>query len=152
MTQAGIARNEYMLWSAHYTNTAHICSPSACGYPQADATQWTSTYQGVSLDASLCYGYFFATYPADPPISVEREMIVYDPENNAYLLSGGRLHKIQTADDLHIYLDGGVQNVNAGRLSAAEFTALQADFPAGQPDISATVPAIKFPTFTVTPA
>lgn len=66
MTKAGIARNRYMIWSAHYTGSAHICGPKTCGYPQADATQWTSSYQGVSLDASLCYGYFFAGPPAAP--------------------------------------------------------------------------------------
>jgi hypothetical protein len=66
MTQAGVARHEYLIWSAHYTEHPHICSPSACGYPQADATQWTSTYMGVSLDASLVYGYFFAGSPEPP--------------------------------------------------------------------------------------
>lgn len=64
MSAAGAARDEYMIWSAHYTATAHICGPSTCGSTvQADATQWTSTYEGVSLDASLCYGYFFAGPP-----------------------------------------------------------------------------------------
>jgi hypothetical protein len=67
MTQAGVGRHEYLIWSAHYTQHPHICSPSACGYPQADGTQWTSTYMGVSLDASLVYGYFFAEYPAPAP-------------------------------------------------------------------------------------
>lgn len=60
MSKADIARDAYMLWSAHYTQKAHICGPRTCGYPQADATQWTSAFDGASLDASLCYGYFFA--------------------------------------------------------------------------------------------
>lgn len=65
MTKEGVARDEYMLWSAHYTNSAHICGPKTCGSSvQADATQWTSSYKGVSLDASECYGYFFAGPPA----------------------------------------------------------------------------------------
>lgn len=65
MTAAGVKRDEYLLWSAHYTDQPHICGPATCGYPQADATQWTSTYKGVSLDASLCFGYFFAG-PGEP--------------------------------------------------------------------------------------
>lgn len=67
MTQAGVSRDRYMVWSAHYTGVAHICSPSACGYPQADATQWTSEYEGLALDASLCYGYFFTVGAPPPP-------------------------------------------------------------------------------------
>lgn len=64
MERAGIARDEYMLWSAHYTYQAHICGPKTCGAAvQADATQWTDRYLGVSLDASLCYGYFFSGPP-----------------------------------------------------------------------------------------
>lgn len=65
MTAAGIARGDYMIWSAHYTGKAHICGPKSCGSAvQADATQWTSSYQGVSLDCSQAYGYFFAGPPA----------------------------------------------------------------------------------------
>lgn len=61
MTSKGVARNEYMLWTAHYGKGEHICGPSTCKCPvQADATQWTSTFNGDSLDASLCYGYFFS--------------------------------------------------------------------------------------------
>jgi hypothetical protein len=61
MASAGIKRDTWLLWTAHYTDKAHICGPSTCGCPvQADATQYTSTFDGASLDASLCYGYFFA--------------------------------------------------------------------------------------------
>ena len=71
MTAAGIPRSEYMLWSAHYTNTAHICGPGTCGYPQADATQYTNKDNGANLDASQCYAYFFAgkdgVVPTAPP-------------------------------------------------------------------------------------
>jgi hypothetical protein len=69
MTAARIARDEYMVWSAHFTGEAHICSPEGCGYPQADATQWTDKYDGVRLDASLCYGYFFAGPPVVKPVA-----------------------------------------------------------------------------------
>lgn len=69
LTAAGIKRDEYMLWTAHYTDKAHICS-KACGFGdlQADATQWTDHYEGVSLDASLCFGYFFSGAPAVAPV------------------------------------------------------------------------------------
>lgn len=68
MTAAGVARDEYMIWSAHYTGSAHICGPKSCGCPvQCDATQWTSSADGVSLDESLCYGYFFAGAPTTAP-------------------------------------------------------------------------------------
>lgn len=60
LAAAGIRRDEYMIWSAHYTNKPHICAPGTCGYPQADATQWTSSADGASLDESLCFAYFFA--------------------------------------------------------------------------------------------
>ena len=68
MEKAGVKRSEYMLWSAHYTGKPHICGPKSCGAAvQADATQWTDKYDGVSLDASMCYGNFFSG-PADKPV------------------------------------------------------------------------------------
>lgn len=61
MSAAGIVRDTWMLWTAHYGKGEHICGPKTCGCPvQADATQWSSTFDGASLDASLCYGYFFS--------------------------------------------------------------------------------------------
>lgn len=64
MTKAGVKRGSYLYWSAHYGAGEHICGPKTCGAAvQADATQWTDTYLGVSLDASLCYGYFFEGPP-----------------------------------------------------------------------------------------
>lgn len=53
---AGVKRDQIRLWTAHYTNTAHICSP-ACGNgmtTSADATQWTENALGRNLDESLC--------------------------------------------------------------------------------------------------
>lgn len=66
LTAAGIPRSGYFVWSAHYTGEAHICSPKSCGYPSADATQYTDRFAGASLDGSMCYGYFFAGPPAEP--------------------------------------------------------------------------------------
>lgn len=61
LSAAGIPRSAYLLWSAHYTGEAHICGPATCGCSiQADATQWTNSYNGASVDASLAYGYFFS--------------------------------------------------------------------------------------------
>lgn len=65
LKKAGIGRDEYFIWSAHYTGKAHICSPKECGYPKADGTQWTSKAMGRSLDQSLMQDYIFATPPAD---------------------------------------------------------------------------------------
>lgn len=67
LTAAGIPRSGYMLWSAHYTMEAHICGPHSCGFPQADATQYTDRFAGVSLDGSMCYGYFFSGPPEPTP-------------------------------------------------------------------------------------
>lgn len=60
MSHAGISRASYFLWSAHTGAGEHICGPHTCGYPQADATQWTFTYLGRSLDASAVPEAFFS--------------------------------------------------------------------------------------------
>jgi hypothetical protein len=52
LAKNGISRAEIRLWTAHYTPTAHICTP-ACGYGMpttADGTQWRST---ATFDESL---------------------------------------------------------------------------------------------------
>lgn len=65
LTQAGVARDTFMLWTAHYQQGPHICGPHTCGCPvQADATQYADSADGVSLDESLCYAYFFDGPPA----------------------------------------------------------------------------------------
>lgn len=66
LAKAGIERDQYLLWSAHYTRNPHICSPDGCGYPQADATQWTNRAMGRSLDESLVNSYFFKSAPKPP--------------------------------------------------------------------------------------
>lgn len=58
LASGGVARNTYLLWSAHYTGRAHICSKDP--YPIADGTQWTSTALGKSLDESLVSDAFFS--------------------------------------------------------------------------------------------
>ncbi len=70
LTAAGMARDEYMYWSAHYTpDYPHICGPSTCRQgPQADATQWTDKFDGTDVDGSLCFAYFFS---GPPPLDRE---------------------------------------------------------------------------------
>jgi Putative peptidoglycan binding domain len=62
MTQAGIGRNSYRLWTAHYGVGSHLCGPSTCKEcnASADATQFTNTAQGKILDESVCLDTFFS--------------------------------------------------------------------------------------------
>lgn len=63
---AGIGAAEVLLWSAHYTGTAHICGPSSCRElgVTADGTQWTDkALGGRNLDQSLLAADFFGTAP-----------------------------------------------------------------------------------------
>ena len=52
LSAARIGRNEYRVWTAHYTYRAHI-------EPGSDATQYTDKALGRNLDASLCSPTFF---------------------------------------------------------------------------------------------
>jgi peptidoglycan hydrolase-like protein with peptidoglycan-binding domain len=63
LAASGIARNKYKYIAAHFIGS-HICGPHSCGYPQADATQFTETYLGRSLDATLCPANLFSWAPA----------------------------------------------------------------------------------------
>lgn len=64
LAAAGISRDKYLIWSAHFTGIPHICGPKTCGFPQADGTQYTDHALGRSLDESLMSEAFF---PTDPP-------------------------------------------------------------------------------------
>lgn len=64
----GIPRHSYRLWTAHYTNHSHICSP-ACGLgftDIADGTQWTD--HGGTYDESLLEDTFFDTPTPEAPM------------------------------------------------------------------------------------
>jgi hypothetical protein len=65
LKQAGIARSDVRLWSAHYTYAEHLCGPGSCGEMpvQADATQWTNHAQGRNLDQSVLAANFFGAPP-----------------------------------------------------------------------------------------
>jgi hypothetical protein len=62
-------RGAYRLWSAHYGAGQHICGPDSCKLTktECDWTQWTDTYNGVSLDASLLSDTPFGPPPAPAP-------------------------------------------------------------------------------------
>jgi peptidoglycan hydrolase-like protein with peptidoglycan-binding domain len=64
-TAAG--QRKYLLWSAHYGKGLHICSPSGCGYQQADATQWTDKGpNGETVDQTLMSPAFLAAFTPAP--------------------------------------------------------------------------------------
>lgn len=60
------ARGSYRLWSAHYGAGQHICGPDSCKLTktEVDWTQWTDSYNGASLDASLLSDDPFGPAPA----------------------------------------------------------------------------------------
>ena len=55
MANAGIARDDWYLWSAHWIGY-HICHPDSCGFPEADGTQYASN---SSFDSNVWYAYMF---------------------------------------------------------------------------------------------
>lgn len=64
-----MGKRHYFLWSAHYGKGAHICSPSVCGYPAADATQWTNSGpHGENVDQTLMSSAFFYAFAPHPVI------------------------------------------------------------------------------------
>lgn len=97
MHAAGIARNRYFVWSAHYTGQPHICGPKTCGYPQADGTQWTDKARGENLDQSLINTYMLPGYkpptvaaapvapkpaPTAPPSTAGTHPVITDARND----------------------------------------------------------------------
>jgi hypothetical protein len=67
----GFERDQYLVWSAHYTGIPHICGPSEGLPTAADATQWTDKALGRNLDESLCTDGFFAVAPAGPKVPAD---------------------------------------------------------------------------------
>jgi hypothetical protein len=67
LERGGIGRAAVRLWTAHYNDRSHLCSPG-CGLglsTHADATQFTSRALSRNLDESLCADAFFPA-PVDP--------------------------------------------------------------------------------------
>jgi hypothetical protein len=60
---------DFLIWSAHYTGTPHICGPTTCAGTRTtcDATQWTNHAMGQSLDESECMVDFFKAAPVVVP-------------------------------------------------------------------------------------
>ena len=63
MENAGISRDRYRIWSAHYTGVAHICSPAEGINTTADGTQYYDKALGKNLDVSLVDDDFFGEVP-----------------------------------------------------------------------------------------
>lgn len=63
---------DFLIWSAHYTDSAHICGPTTCAltHTACDATQWTSHANSQSLDESECLPEFFKAAPVPPPVVI----------------------------------------------------------------------------------
>lgn len=61
LARNGLKRNQYRLWTAHYTGKAHLCDRKCwAGFNTlADATQWYDRALGRNLDVSLCQPGFF---------------------------------------------------------------------------------------------
>jgi hypothetical protein len=100
-----LTRQEFLVWSAHYTGTAHICAPAICGYPAADATQWSDDTPN-GCDASEVASYFFPwtlgttapapaakALPAPTGLSVVQKTASFGFEWNA--VSGAKGYTVQ---------------------------------------------------------
>ena len=76
LNAAGVWREQIRLWTAHYTEQQHICSPAACGVGvPVDGTQWHS---GADYDESLLLDSFF-TGPAPVTVAAVTPPVVIPP-------------------------------------------------------------------------
>jgi hypothetical protein len=68
---AAIPRTSYRLWSAHYGIGQHICGPTTCKETNfaCDATQFTETADGKSLDESVALSTFFTVVTPPAPVT-----------------------------------------------------------------------------------
>jgi hypothetical protein len=120
LSQAGIARANVRLWSAHYEAGEHICGPSSCGLlsVDADGTQWSDNALGLVLDQSLLADDFFTT---------TMNTIVTEAELQSGQLNNG--HGVFTvipvplgnASQVSFALDNHAQNVPTASLRVAIF-------------------------------
>jgi hypothetical protein len=118
---AGIPRSAYKLVSAHYIGL-HMCGPSTCGYPQADATQFTDAYQGRSLDATLFTASFFGPVTPPPPPRLGtptelKETATWDKVSMSWIpVSGAKEYDIQVIDSKGAQAARGISTRNGGVL------------------------------------
>jgi hypothetical protein len=122
LSQAGIARAQTRLWSAHYGLGEHICGPRTCGALSidADGTQWTSSAMGLVLDQSLLLEDFFAPATTKQPTGTEAEL------QSGQLNTGHGVFTViavppGTAHQIALAVDNHAQNVPVARLRVAFF-------------------------------
>jgi hypothetical protein len=120
LSQAGIARADARLWTAHYGLGEHVCGPSSCRALsiEADGTQWTSSAQGLVLDQSLLAADFFAPTTNETVTEAELQSGQLNPGHGAFTVISvppGTAHHIALAVDNH------AQNVPVARLRVAFF-------------------------------
>lgn len=76
----GYDRDDYYIYSAHpdSSNGKHICGPNVCGYPTADATQYTFRTPG-NCDTGIFQSYVLpgSAPPPPPPKVLETDMIAF---------------------------------------------------------------------------
>jgi hypothetical protein len=116
--QAGIARAQTRLWTAHYGLGEHICGPGTCGALSidADGTQWTPNAMGLDLDQSLLLDNFFTT----PSTVTEAEL------QSGQLNTGHGVFTViavppGTAHRIAFGIDNTAQNVPVAQLRVAFF-------------------------------
>jgi hypothetical protein len=122
LSQAGIARAQARLWSAHYGLGEHICGPNSCGALSidADGTQWTSSARGLVLDQSLLLENFFAPATAKDPTATEAEL-QSGQLNNGHGVFTVIAVPLGTAHHIALAVDNHAQNVPVARLRVAFF-------------------------------
>jgi hypothetical protein len=86
MLDAGFSREQFLIQSAHYTFTEHICGPGTCGFPQADATQYADKgLHGQNTDLNVFSDQFFGD-PTPAKLDPHYDWL----ENKSFLLFGNR--------------------------------------------------------------
>jgi hypothetical protein len=120
LSEAGIARANTRLWTAHYGAGEHICGPQTCGEfsLDADGTQWTSSALGLVLDQSLLLDDFFSA-TSDPTV-MEAEL------QSGQLNTGHGVFTViavppGTAQHIAFAVDNHAQNVPVAQLRVAFF-------------------------------
>lgn len=103
---AGIHLDEYVLWTAHYSDEygRHVCGPKTCGCNvAADGTQWTDRANGKSLDESWLHPSFWRKLkaPLTSPVS-SRPKPTHRPERTPRMLKTGKLPFVADERDLKL--------------------------------------------------
>lgn len=93
LTDAGVPRTAYKIWSAHYGAGAHMCGPATCGLTKwaCDGTQFTSKALGADLDESLIDDNFFGS-----PLPISTTEPTLTQNANDAPATDGPVHKLQT--------------------------------------------------------